>query len=173
MGGFDPTDSAVQQAVPGDLSELQKLLDKANIYSIEISGLPGWKNVPYAYKNIEKNLLAGEVFIIRGNDGKITTTITLSEDTDEWGDKSHDGRALYFTKFMKDPIKAKQEEATKLLKFAVDEAERRGKSLLRCDVVADQPGIQTYYKNIGFYEQGRFTHESSDREGILLEICIR
>jgi hypothetical protein len=172
MSGLDYPINEISLAVPRDLPALQRLLDKSNKYSIQVSGLPGWKNVEYAYKDIEEHLQAGDVFVIRGNNGSISSTITLSESTDEWEERGQDGKALYFTKFMKDPDQARPDEALKLLKFAAEEAARRGRFLLRCDTVTDQPGIISYYKNLGFMEQGHFMYESSGREGILLEANV-
>jgi len=46
---------------------------------------------------------------------------------------------------------------------------RRNKPLLRCDVVAELPGLINYYLKLGFENKGDFTYESSGRPGVFLE----
>jgi ribosomal protein S18 acetylase RimI-like enzyme len=154
---------------------LKHLLDRANEYALELADIPGWRNAPRAYADIESHLQAGEVFVVRGGpNGAVSSTITLLEKPgSEWTDAGlGDGSALYFAKFMKDPDTAADEEAHDLLRFAVDEAVRRGKTAIRCDTVTDTPHLVDYYKKLGFEERGRFIYDSSDREGVLLEANI-
>lgn len=98
--------------------------------------------------------------------------IAIDDSDSSRGDASHDGRALYFFKYMKDPSKLPSGDGG-LLRFTAQEALRRDKAVLRCDAVADQPGIVEHYLKLGFKEKGRIIYESlKGREGILLESAV-
>lgn len=159
----------MQLATISDLPALKHLLVVANNYAVKMSGLPSWVAIDRAHNDIAKHLDAKEVFVVRAIDGTPASTITLSENTEDWGDAGHDGRALYFTKFMKDPISAEPNDPKLLLSFAKTRARQSNKTVLRCDTVIDQAGILNYYFGLGFQEKGRFIYDSSNREGILLE----
>ena len=159
----------VQQATPQDLSELQLLLTQANDYSSQLSTRPSWENVEKANTAIKQELQLGNVFVIRGENGNITSTITISETSTLWGELEKDGKALYFMKLMKNPEKAQSNEPKAILTYAVKEVKNRNKTYLRCDAASDHQGLISYYNKLGFTEQGRFLYKP-DRTGILLEV---
>jgi hypothetical protein len=158
------------QAALQDQTKLHQLLDKANEYSKQLSKRLAWENIEKAKKAIDYQLQLGNVFIIRGENGTISSSIILNETNDVWDKIGEDDKALYFTKLIKDPDEAQSDEAKRLLTFAAEEAKRRNKLFLRCDAVSDHKGIVSYYKNLGFKERGHFLYKPSRREGILLEI---
>ena len=79
-----PRVNEVQAATIEDLQALFDLLDVANQLSLEKSGKPGWQNIEAAHEDIRKRLDAGDVFVIRNQDGEISATITLGETNAEW-----------------------------------------------------------------------------------------
>ena len=162
----------ILKASTQELQMLLNLLNQANTYSVTLSGKPAWIDIPKAYKSIKEQLNFGNIFIIRDNNGNISSAITICNSSDEWSEIGKDGKALYFTKLMKDPQKAQTNEAVKLLNFAAKQAKRENKEFLRCDALNDPLGIVAYYKKLGFRERGFFIYESIRREGVLLEIKI-
>ncbi len=165
----DTISQIVRKASPDDIDELKQLLLQANAYSLQLSDVPTWRNVPISLKAVEQQVNLGNTYIIRDTAGIITSTISLSETNEPWDDTKGDKNALYFTKFMKHPEKARTEEPGKLLLFAENEAKKRGKKYLRCDIVREQKGLLSYYEQIGFYQCGDFFYKSNQRPGILLE----
>lgn len=161
----------IQLATLQDMPALQELLSKANLYSLQFSARLAWEKIDKAYAAMQKQIELGNVFIIRGNNG-ITSSITVSEENDLWGEIGRDEKALYFTKWIKDPEEAQKDEAMKLLTFAAAEAKKRNKIFLRCDVVSDQQKLFPFYKHLGFEERGNFFYKPSTREGTLMEIPI-
>lgn len=172
MGETVPQSSVPELAIMSDFDALKDLLGRANNYSREISGKLAWTQVDYVINSIREHLEAGEVYVIRDHNGTPSSSITLSESDEEWGENGADGKALYFATFMKDPKAAEVDEAEKLLRFTTEEAERRNKALIRCDAVLDQPGIIRYYTYLGFEEKGRIVYQPSGRAGVLLEVPI-
>lgn len=160
----------IEKASSQDLVELEHLLARANEYSLKLSNRQAWENTKKAYNVITKELQKGNVFIIRNNDA-ITSSITLSETSDVWGELGKDNKALYFMKLMKDPDKAHSDEGIALLKFAAQEAEKRKNIYVRCDAVTDNVGIISYYKKLGFQEKGYVSY-NQNRQGVLLQIPI-
>lgn len=159
---------AIEQAGMKDFDELKALLDTANRYSIELSGLPQWRMIDLAYDDLRTHLESGDYYVVRAQDGSITSAIGLSENSEDWGERE-DGRGLHFGKLMKNPTKAQPDEGVQLIGFAAAETLRRGKALLRCDVVAELPGLVDYYLRLGFENRGGFIYKSSGRPGIFLE----
>jgi hypothetical protein len=171
MQEHEPSSGQVQLALPADLPALQSLLDRVNDYTVQRSGSPSWRNVETAYSDIEQRLEAGEVFVVRNQDGGTSATITLCETSDVWGESGREGTALYFTKFMKDPAAAEAVDAAVLLGFAAERARGSGKAWLRCDAAADHEGLLTYYQRKGFDQKGAFAYPSG-RPGVLLEAPV-
>lgn len=172
MGELELMPGEVQQAVASDLRLLWQLLDRANEYSVRISGVQAWQDVEGTRGDIRQELDAGQIYVTRGEGGDIAAMIALDDSDSSWGDAGHDGSALYFFKYMKDPDKLPSGDGG-LLRFAAQEALRKDKTVLRCDAVADQPGIVEHYLKLGFKEKGRIAYESpKDREGILLEAPV-
>lgn len=160
----------IEQARPSDFDELKSLLDRANQYSIERSGLKLWTMMDYVYGQLQKQINDGECYVLRNRAGNITSCIVLTDDGSEWGEREHDSDALYFHKWMKDPGLADSSEPKKLLRFAAEEAIRQKKSYLRCDTVPSLIKLLKYYDRLGFKRIALFVYESSGRPGILLEV---
>ncbi len=164
--------SAITQANSKDFSELKELLDRANQYSIKRAGVRLWTMMDYVYEQFRLQLERGECHVIRDESGHITSMIAFNEDVGQWGDDNNDGRALYFYKWMKDPAGAEPDEPLELLKFALQAAQKRHKTLIRCDTVSELTGLIEYYKKLGFKEVKSFVYASSGRPGVLLEATV-
>lgn len=159
---------AIEQARSEDFDELKKLLDAANDYSVRLGERHMWTAMDHAHNDLRAHLENGDCYVIRGPDGSITSAVGLNETSEDWGARE-DGRGLHIGKLMKDPAKARPDEGLRLIGFAAAEALRRHKTFLRCDAVAEFPGLLDYYKRLGFEEKGNFLYRSSGRQGIFLE----
>lgn len=162
--------SEITPASSKDFDELWGLLNRANQHSISRSGLRLWTMMDHVRGQFRRQVDNGECFVLRDAEDSITSCISLTEEGPEWGEVGNNGKALYFHKWMKDPEKAGQEEPLRLLRFAAEEAIRRGKPFLRCDTVPSLVSLIKYYDKLGFRRVGMFVYESSGRPGILLEI---
>ena len=162
----------IQLATHADFSDFCELLNKANEYSIQLSDKKAWTVMDHVYAGMEGRIARGECYVLRASDGTISSSISLSDKSDEWGMLGEDEQALYFAKLMKDPAVAADEEAKQLLVFAAQEAMRHGKRFLRCDTVAELDGLVNYYERLGFRSRGHFIYESSNRTGVLLEAPV-
>lgn len=171
MSEIHPHKPEVQLALTNDFPEICSLLDRANDYSRDISGLPGWHAMDHVYEGIRSNIEEGRCYIIRNQDGLITSSIGLSESSDIWHEAGIDGRALYFTKLIKDPALAQPGEGRQLLAFAAEQALARSLLMLRCDTVTELEGLIEYYEKLGFENKGAFVYETTGRPGVLLEVA--
>ncbi|HWB38738.1 MAG TPA: GNAT family N-acetyltransferase [Candidatus Saccharimonadales bacterium] len=159
----------IVQAKADDLPEVKLLLDRANQYAAERAGTPMWTAMDYVYGRLERQIKRGQCYIARHKDGSITASICCNERAVIWGDASRDGKALYIYKWMKDPVRGKTAEAIALMRFACEEAKRRGKQVLRCDTAAEHDKLIKYYQRLGFKEVRRFEYKTTGRPGVLLE----
>lgn len=163
---------AIQKAGLEDFPELQRLLDAANEYSANRSGLRQWTLVDKAYADLHYLVGKGLCYAIRNSGGEITSSISLSEDAEDnkdWGETAQDNLALYFRKLMRNPATAEAGEGLRLIQFAANEAQRRHKLLLRCDTGSYMPGLVNYYLSLGFEPKGTFTYMPANNGGVLLE----
>jgi ribosomal protein S18 acetylase RimI-like enzyme len=161
--------SDIQPATLEDFDELKQLLNRANEFSIEQSGLRQWTAMEHVYAQLKAQIENGECYVLRNTNGEITSAIAISDHTTKWGPYSDDGHAIYTTKLMRDPYKSQPGEGRTMLAFAAQEAKRCGKTTLRCDTASNLVGLINYYLKFGFTDKGRFIYESTGREGILLE----
>ena len=148
---------------------LKELLQKANQYSIEISGIPQWTKWDVVYGQLQEYIESGSTYVLRDSQDAITAVMAIDSEDEVWGDASKDNLAIYLHQLAKDPEKAPPGSGLRLIKFAAAEAARKGKKYLRCDTSPELIELLEYYHRLGFEEAGTFIYESSGRPGILLE----
>lgn len=162
----------LSRAVSEDYSDVVELLDIANQYAVQRSGVPGWTAMEHVYGKIKEQIEKGEIYVLRDSSGCIVASVAFNEDGEFWGDKANDGRALYFQKLLKNPDKTQPNIGQKLIRSVAQEAISRGKQYLRCDTVSELTGLLNYYERLGFVQKGEFEYESSGRSGVLLEAKV-
>lgn len=163
------TPQEISKAQPDDYNDLVKLLDIANAYAVQRSGVPGWTAMEYVYGKIGEQIEKGEIFVLKNNQGAIVASVAFNEDGEFWGDKASDHKALYFQKLLKDPGKTQPNVGKQLIGYVAQEALARGKEYIRCDTVSELTGLIKYYENLGFRSMGNFIYDSSSRPGVLLQ----
>lgn len=161
----------IEQASLDDFEALKTLLDRANQYAAELSGVRMWTVMDHVYDGLKRQLEHGDCYVVRVNDAP-TAMISVSEESGEWDALDGGNNALYFYKWMKDPAVGTAQDGLQLLNFAAQNAKQKGKDFLRCDTVAEMPGLIDYYHRLGFVRKGDFTYESSGRPGLLLEAKV-
>jgi len=165
-----PTDSPdISQATANDFDALKQLMQEANNYSKEVSGLPLWTDWYRVDNQLKSQLENGELYTIKDESGSITSAIAFNDRGDSWGKRGADGQALYFYKFMKDPVKARPGEAAELMNFVANQAIKQQKPYLRCDTTPELEGLIKYYERLGFEKSGEFIYPTTGRPGVLLE----
>lgn len=157
-------------ATSKDFKEIKALFDRANEYSATKIGEPVWVNIDYAYKQLDKEINAGNCFFIRNNENKMAAVICIGdEDEFAWGEEGKDNQALYFHKLMKDPAVTLPGAAKTLVKFAARQALDQGKKYLRCDTSYGATNLVKYYEQLGFIKKRVITYPSMTLEAVLLE----
>lgn len=165
--------SAIVQAQLEDLPAVNKLLKKANDYSIQKAGQPQWTFLHTARKQLESHLEEGHCYVLKDDHGAVVAAFTLTEDDlERWGGDGLDEQALYCHKLMKDPDTAEPQIAKRFLVFAAQRAQEQGRRYLRCDVKASLGRLLDYYESMGFYEKRHITYPTTQMEAVLLEAEI-
>jgi hypothetical protein len=159
----------ITKASTSDFEELKLLMQKANSYSLEISGVPQWTKWDVAYNRLEGQLKLDNMFVMRTRDGSIAAAIAIDYYDERWGSQADDGQAMYLHQLMKDPTKATPGVGGIFLEFAAKEAQRQNKPLLRCDTTPELPKLIKYYEGFGFTKKGDIYYDFSGRRGVLLE----
>ncbi len=161
--------SPITKARLDDFEELKTLLQKANNYSLEISGIPQWTKWDVVFEQLRFHLKNESMFVVRDPTGAIILAIALDDADEQWGEASADGLAVYLHQLMKDPAKAPHGSGIRLIEFAATYAIKRQKTFLRADTTPELIHLIAYYNQLGFEECGTFIYESSGRPGVLLE----
>lgn len=166
---FKSSTNNISVATMTDYEMLKELLQKANQYSIKISGIPQWTKWDVVYGQLQAYIESGSTHVERDNHEEVISAIAVDEEDEVWGDASKDNLALYLHQLAKDPKKAPPGSGLRLINFAATEAVRKEKKYLRCDTSPELIELVEYYRRLGFEEAGTFIYESSGRPGILLE----
>lgn len=155
-----------------DFAAISDMMDRANQYSLESGGALQWTLIERVRGQVQAHIEAREMYVVRSS-GNIIGAVALSERDGAWGERD-DGSALYIHKLMKDPASGEVSRAlgSGLLRFCAGEAERRGKTVLRCDVKVDLARLVEYYKRHGFQVVGKTVYESTGLQAYLMEAAV-
>ena len=149
---------------------IRLLMEKANLYSKQKSGVLLWNRMEVAAKQVKGHLLAGHCFGCFNSDGSLLAMIALTEeDPYMWGKEGQDGSALYCHKLMKDPETSPKGIGLILIAFVANEALRRHKKYLRCDSKASLRNLLSYYQGLGLATSRVTYYPSSKEEAVLLQ----
>lgn len=142
-------------AEPVDLDDLVVIETEAAA-SVRARGLdPG--DPPFPLAEIYAGRIARhEVFVVRLGGASVAMVTVLHEDADMWPDEPA-GSAAYVHGLMVRPRFAGRGIGAGLLAWAGREAAAAGRSWLRLDCQADNPGLRAYYERLGFEHRGDIT----------------
>jgi GNAT superfamily N-acetyltransferase len=118
----------------------------------EVAGMPSWSPGSFTgptsvgVSRLRSDIASGGLYLIWRHEDPIGTFSLLESDPIFWPDGG--GAAMYLHRF------AISRGAAGAGRFAVEwclrETRRRGRSYVRLDCLADNPGIRRYYERFGF-----------------------
>jgi len=126
------------------------LLDEATTWVGE-RGYEQWP-LPFPHQEIAAAIDRGEVYLAELDGDAVATVTVLWDDPTYWGERPAD--AAYVHKLAVRRACAGQRIGTVIVEWADAIASASGRQFLRLDCLRDNPGIRTYYENLGFEHRG-------------------
>ncbi len=168
-----PTDLAsgslrYRRATPNDLTAVVGLLTEAAEWAKQ-RGVERWWPVPFPSDGVRRGIDQQEVVLVE-IDGEPVATLTLRRDDPiMWGDQPPVAGYVHRLAVRRDH--AGRQLGRTALAWAGDEVRRWGRSKLRLDCLATNPGLVRYYRAQGFREVARVAGNvpGEDRPSILWE----
>ena len=140
----------VRRCQASDVATVAALLDEATAWVGE-RGYEQWPS-PFPHDQIAGAIERGEVYLPE-LDGDVVATVTLLwDDPMYWGERPAD--AAYVHKLAVRRACAGRRIGNAIVEWAADTAAAKGRRFLRLDCLRDNPGIRTYYENLGFEHRG-------------------
>ena len=126
------------------------LLDEATVWVGE-RGYEQWP-LPFPRDELEAAVERGEVYVAEVDREVVATVTLLWDDPMYWGDRPAD--AAYVHKLAVRRACAGRRIGSAIVEWADMTAAAAGRAFLRLDCLADNPGIRSYYEQLGFEHHG-------------------
>ena len=126
------------------------LLDEATVWVGE-RGYEQWP-LPFPRDELEAAVERGEVYVAEVDREVVATVTLLWDDPMYWGDRPPD--AAYVHKLAVRRACAGRQIGSAIVEWADMTAAAAGRAFLRLDCLADNPGIRSYYEQLGFEHHG-------------------
>ena len=126
------------------------LLDEATVWVGE-RGYEQWP-LPFPRDELEAAVERGEVYVAEVDREVVATVTLLWDDPMYWGDRPAD--AAYVHKLAVRRACAGRRIGSAIVEWADMTAAAAGRAFLRLDCLADNPGIRSYYEQLGFEHRG-------------------
>ena len=126
------------------------LLDEATVWVGE-RGYEQWP-LPFPRDELEAAVERGEVYVAEVDREVVATVTLLWDDPMYWGDQPPD--AAYVHKLAVRRACAGWQIGSAIVEWADMTAAAAGRAFLRLDCLADNPGIRSYYEQLGFEHRG-------------------
>jgi GNAT superfamily N-acetyltransferase len=126
------------------------LLDEATVWVGE-RGYEQWP-LPFPHDEIAAAIERGEVYVAELDGDAVATVTLLWEDPRYWGERPPD--AAYVHKLAVSRACAGRRIGNQIVEWADATAAANGRRFLRLDCLQENPGIRTYYENLGFEHRG-------------------
>ena len=126
------------------------LLDEATVWVGE-RGYEQWP-LPFPRDELEAAVERGEVYVAEVDLEVVATVTLLWDDPMYWGDRPAD--AAYVHKLAVRRACAGRRIGSAIVEWADMTAAAAGRAFLRLDCLADNPGIRSYYEQLGFEHRG-------------------
>lgn len=160
-------------ASSSDIEMLSEVLLRANTASAKYNGHPTWPFTDVALEHLERDILSGEVYCIRGNDGSpyASVSVNLEDKKRLWPGELAQVSAVYFSKLMKDPLVDTGGVMDALFKEIIAIAKAHNTDIIRCDAVSSNQQLLSYYYRLGFASKGQapYPYPGDTRQAELLE----
>ncbi len=135
--------------VPAELEAASSILVEVAGW-LAARGMPLWEPAHLTTERLESSLGHGELFLAYGGDGAAVGTFLLQEADELFWPGDPPGEALYLHKLAVRRAAAGTGVAAAMLRWACEEAARRGRLFLRLDCDADRPALCSSYESAGF-----------------------
>jgi GNAT superfamily N-acetyltransferase len=133
-----------------DVSAVAELLDEATVW-VGRRGYEQWP-LPFPHDELARAVERGEVYVAELNGEPVATVTLLWDDPLYWPGRPPD--AAYVHKLAVSRACAGQRIGRALVEWADRTAAAEGRGFLRLDCLRDNPGIRSYYENLGFEHRG-------------------
>ena len=140
----------VRRCQAEDVAVVAALLDEATTWVGE-RGYEQWP-LPFPHQEIAAAIDRGEIYLAELDGDAVATVTVLWDDPTYWGERPAD--AAYVHKLAVRRACAGQRIGTVIVEWADAIASASGRQFLRLDCLRDNPGIRTYYENLGFEHRG-------------------
>jgi GNAT superfamily N-acetyltransferase len=159
MGAFNPE---VRAATAADVEIAVSILEEVAAWTW-IRGLEAWQPGTFGERDgcgqrrLRHDVTNNSLYLVWLGSAAVATFSLRTSDERYWPDAS-DG-ALYLHRFA--VRRAASGMGSLAIRWMVEEAQRRERSYLRLDCLADNPGIRRYYERAGFTHCGETTDEGT------------
>ena len=140
----------VRRCQARDVTVVTGLLDEATVWVGE-RGYEQWP-LPFPRDELEAAVERGEVYVAEVDREVVATVTLLWDDPMYWGDRPPD--AAYVHKLAVRRACAGRRIGSAIVEWADMTAAAAGRAFLRLDCLADNPGIRSYYEQLGFEHRG-------------------
>jgi len=140
----------VRRCQARDVAVVAGLLDEATVWVGE-RGYEQWP-LPFPRDELEAAVERGEVYVAEVDREVVATVTLLWDDPTYWGARPAD--AAYVHKLAVRRACAGRRIGSAIVEWADMTAAAAGRAFLRLDCLADNPGIRSYYEQLGFEHHG-------------------
>lgn len=136
-----------------DLESVVTILDAARARLLA-AGIDQWRK-PFPRRRLESSVKKGELFVARLGETMVATWRLLATDPEVWPEDQ--GEALYLHTLAVDPTRRGGGLGAQVISWCRTEVARRGRSWLRLDCMAENPGLNAFYASLGFQRRDEKT----------------
>ena len=149
--GGPPTDAEIRRAHSGDAETSAAIIEEVADWGVS-EGSPSW--IPGSFTGPESvgmsrlrgDIAARSLYLVWRGESAVATFSLLERDPVFWPGAGDE--ALYLHRFA--VRRAAAGSGRQVVAWCLQEAQRRGRSFVRLDCLAENPGIRRYYERFGF-----------------------
>jgi ribosomal protein S18 acetylase RimI-like enzyme len=149
--GGPPTDVEIRRAPSGDAETSAAIIEEVAAWGVS-EGFPNW--IPGSFTDpdsvgisrLRGDIAANGLYLVWRGESAVATFSLLERDPIFWPDAGDD--ALYLHRFA--VRRAAAGSGRHALAWCLQESQRRGRSFVRLDCLAENRGIRRYYERFGF-----------------------
>jgi ribosomal protein S18 acetylase RimI-like enzyme len=138
----------IRQAATSDFEAISEILLEAVKWMKETS-TSLWTDEEVSRSAIERDIVAGEYFLMLNGEEAAATFLMQGEDAYYWPD-AQTGEALYLHRIAVRRTYSGMGHTRRILRFAVEKAKQIGLQYIRLDCDSDREGLNSLYTKLGF-----------------------
>ncbi|OWA37377.1 hypothetical protein B9G55_04760 [Saccharibacillus sp. O16] len=144
----DQAQLLIRKAQPVDARMLADMMREAAVVMVE-KGIEQWKPEMFTVETVQTYFDTRQIFMLMVADHPAGLFTLQESDPAYWAERNDD-RYLYLHRLTVRPVYRGRDYGGLMLRFAEEEAMRRGKRGLRLDCVAHLPSLNRFYVRSGF-----------------------